>query len=90
MQLFLWCLGLVGPSVHMYVSLYIREAATKSSFFSGPATKDPPPQLDLSGHIFGGNFFGASKVLFLSCRARFLVAGTLKKIFFAATPTSVL
>ena len=35
----------------------------ESCFFSGPATKAPPPPPELSGHIFLGNSFGG---IFLS------------------------
>ena len=61
-------------------------------FFSGPATKAPPP-LELSGHIFGGNFFQSfkKKLFFLSGQAlnsppSLLVAGPKTTfIFFAAS-----
>ena len=58
------------------------EAAKKVSLFSGPATKAPPP-LELSGHIFWGNIF----VIFLELHNKFffLMAGPLKKNFFAAS-----
>ena len=57
----------------------IREAAKKSSFFSGPATKASPP-LELIGHIFLGRFFfefvleWREKVFFFS-----VASGHLKK-----------
>ena len=51
-------------------------------FFSGPATKTLP--LELSGHIFWGNFFG----IFLDLQKKwfFLVARPLKKEIFLRLP----
>ena len=65
-----------------------KSVKSQLPFFSGQATKALPPQLELSGHIFSGNFFSSElqkKLFFLKGQALttipLLVTGPLNNLF---------